>query len=83
MPSKYQPKTNSKMTPEQRARISAAVKKRYADPEERAKTAAKLKEVNGTPEARAAIAEKTRAYHARAKAAMDRLAQIEAEADRG
>jgi len=83
VPRKYVPRTDSKLTPEQRAKISAAVRKRYADPEERAKTAAKLREINGTPERRAEFAEKSRAYHERTRKALALLEAQEREVQGG
>jgi hypothetical protein len=83
VPHKYVPRTDSKMTPEQRARISAAVKKRFEDPEERVKNAERLRAINGTPEKRAEAARKANAYHERTRRALALLAEAEAEADRG
>lgn len=83
MPRKYVRKTDRQLTPEQRAKVSAAVKARYADPEERAKTAAKLTAFYADPAKRAEASEKSRAYHARAKAALAALEAQEREANRG
>jgi hypothetical protein len=78
MPRKYVRKTDRELTPEHRANIAAAARKRYSDPEERAKTAATLREVYADPAKRAEAAEKSRNYHSRAKAALALLAEQEA-----
>lgn len=78
MPRRYVRKTDREMTPEHRAKISAAVRKRYADPEERAKTAATLKAIYADPAKRAEASEKSRAYNERTRQALALLAEQEA-----